>query len=346
MMVLLALLGGGFWGPGPSNATAEPPLPLTLTLEFRGFEAAAPELPEADSLWRVLWLLELEPSPNETPSEFRWPEFAIRTDGDRLSVPVGEKWEPYFVSRLELGTGKMRQLDAEPRFFPMMSRLILGLPMGLIEALTTAVIPDHVIVNGKQVLDQVSAEEDLATIAGRTLIMAELKFFASLPTSHINKLGAQMGTEELDSKRFNRLHWRALSTAMKNGYRERYDIPALDLDTILGAISTGDWIDFVIIPAAVSIYATRFGIDRKIRISDDVRMELHIEKLSRFQSVIQDNHGGRLFSASLNLFKLPVSAIVSLNAAPNGVGIGFIGIGTDVNTALRALYSYEEPRDR
>lgn len=345
MAWLLALLGGGFWGPGPSTATAEPPLPMSLALEFH-FEESAPEAPESDKFWPVLWVLDAAPASNETPSEFRWPDAVVRRDGERLAAPVGEKWEPYYVSRLELGYDRVRRLDAEPVFFPTMSRLILGLPLGLVEALTTAIVPDSVIVNGKQVLDQVSADEDLATIAGRTLVMAELKFFASLPTSHINKLGAQQGTEELDAKRFNRLHYRALFTAMKNGYRERYEIPALDLDTILGAISTGDWIDFVIIPAAVSIYATRFGIDRRIRISEDVRMELHIEKLSRFQSVIQDNHGGRLFSASLNLFKLPVSAIVSLNAAPGGVDIGFIGIGTDVNSALRALYNYEAPRDR
>ena len=37
------------------------------------------------------------------------------------------------------------------------------------------------------------ATEDLATITGRTLLMAELKFFASLRTSEINKFGAQEG---------------------------------------------------------------------------------------------------------------------------------------------------------
>ncbi|MBI3856301.1 MAG: hypothetical protein HY293_11485 [Planctomycetes bacterium] len=314
-----------------------------MTLEFRGFEPAPAEIPELDSLWRVAWIAE---PPREKASGFRWPVLACPPESERLPGSDGERWEPYFTSRLELGAARLRAIETAPVVYPAISRAILGLPLGLIEAVTTLTLPDTVIVNGRRVFDQVDATEDLATITGRTLLMAELKFFASLRTSEINKFGAQEGTEDLDQQRFNRLQWRALFNATKSAYRERFEIPSLDLDTILSALSTGDWMDFIIVPAAVSVYAARFGIDRKIRVSDDFRIELQIEKATRFQKVLTTDHGGRLFSASLNFFKLPVSAIVSLEAAPHGVGFEFIGIGTDVNTALCAINNYEAPRDR
>src|SRR5262249_39716715 len=229
---------------------------------------------------------------------------------------------------------------------PALSRTVLGLPMGLIEALTDATVPEVVIVKDKQVLNQVAATEDLATITGRTILQAEMRFLASLPTSYIATSGVENGTEDFDRKRLMRLQWRAIFNGVKNGYRERYQIPSLDLDTILSAVSTGDWLDFIIIPAAVSIYAARFGVERRIRISDDFRVELQLVNATRFRTVLTEDRGGRLVSASVNLFRMPVSFIVSLEADPHGVAFGFIGIGTDINTALCAALNHEGPRDK
>jgi len=63
-----------------------------------------------------------------------------------------------------------------------------------------------------------------------------------------------------------------------------------------------------------------------------------------------EHKGGRVVSLSLNFFKLPVSAIVSLEGTPHGLGYAFIGIGTDINAALTTVYnnkdSVQEDRDR
>jgi hypothetical protein len=341
MLWLLALLGTI----GASPSTAEPPLPLSLAVTL--VEQAPSILPELDSLWPVYWLdSRLDARDAFDSSDFHWPDVARAQDLSRLPTPTGETSDLYYMSRIELGLARIRQMEVEPRLFPALSRAIFGLPLGLIEALTEVSAPSVVIVNGKQVFNQVDATEDLATIAGGTLLKAEMNFLASLPNSYINTVGVQNGTEDFDRSRLFRLQWRALFNGMKNGYRERYEIPSLDIDTVLSAVSTGDWMDFIIVPAAVSMYAARFGVDRKINLGDDVRIELQIEKATRFRKVLMSDHGGRLMGASLNIFNLPASIILSLEADPRGLGIEFIGIGTDINTALCAITNYEDPRTR
>ena len=340
MDLLFALLGGCLFGIGPAAPAAEPPLPVTLQLGEIGPSPLI--LPEADPLWPVFWLVELpEDALPEVASEFHWPVYSPA--GDRLPPPATE--ESYFPSRLDLAYTAYRKLDPPGMLYPNIAHAILDVPMSLLEALTTLIAPDGVIANDRQVFDQVSATDDLATIMAKSLLTSEMKFYGSLRKSEIFKTGVQMGTEDFDSRRFNRLQYRALFNAMKNSYRDRYRIPALDLDTVLSTVTTGDWLDVLIIPAAVSIYAAQFGFDRKIRLSDDVRMEFQIEKLMRWRKMITDDHTGRLMGFSLNLFKLPVSAIVTVYAGNGGVGIEFVGIGTDINTAICTIFNHEASRD-
>jgi hypothetical protein len=341
MELLFALLGGWVGNIGSAATAAEPPLPIRLDL--RELEPSPIVLPELDPHWPVFWLLDLpEDALSDVPIVFRWPEWSPL--GDRLPPPVTER-EPYFPSRLELAYEQYQKLDPPGMLYPNVAHAILDVPMSLVEALTTLIVPDGVIANDRQVFDQVSATEDLATLVARSLVTSEMRFYASLKTSQIYKTGVQMGTEEFDSRRLKRLQYRSIFNGMKNAYRERYRIPALDLDTILSTVTTGDWIDVLIVPAAVSIYAAQYGIDRKIRISDDVRMDFQIEKLARFRKVMTSDHGGRLFGYSLNLFKLPVSAIVTVYAMGKGVGVEFIGIGTDINTAICTIFNHEGSRD-
>lgn len=341
MELLFALLGGLFGGIGPAATAAEPPFPIRLDL--REIDPSPLILPELDPHWPVFWLID---APDDTlpdvPIVFRWPTHSPA--GDRLPPPSAEK-EPPFPSRVDLALVQYRKLDPPGMLYPNVAHAILDIPMSLVEALTTLIAPDGVIANDRQVFDQVSATDDLAAIIARSLVTSEMRFYGSLKNSQIYKTGVQMGTEDFDSRRFKRLQYRSLFNAMKNAYRERYRIPALDLDTILGTVTTGDWLDVLIVPAAVSLYAAQFGIDRKIRISDEVRVELQIEKLARFQKVLTSDHHGRLLGFSLNLFKLPVSAIVTVYAAGQGVGVEFIGIGTDINTAICTIFNHEGSRD-
>jgi hypothetical protein len=341
MQLLFALLGEIFGGIGPVAAAAEPPLPIRLDLSE--IDPAPMILPESDPHWPVFWLIDPpEDTLPDLPILFRWP--VCSPAGDRLPPPTTDR-EPYFPSRLDLAYAQYQKLDPPGMLYPNVAHAILDVPMSLLEALTTLIAPDSVIANDRLVFDQVSATDDLATLMAKSLITSEMRFYGSLKNSQIYKTGVQMGTEDFDSRRFNRLQYRALFNAMKNAYRDRYRIPALDLDTILSTVTTGDWLDVIIVPAAVSIYAAQFGFDRKIRISDEVRIELQIEKLARFRKVITSEHHGRLMGFSLNLFKLPVSTIVTVYSSGQGVGVEFIGIGTDINTAICTIFNHEGSRD-
>jgi len=334
MLLLLSLLLGGIEG---SSTTTEARLPLRLILPELAIAEA--EAPERDALWRVDWI---EVCLLESSADvFEWPEFTIRPDAARFQE-TGEAYDSYYTSRLELGLRRFQQMEAQPRFFNAVSGAILGLPLGLIEALTTWTAADSIVVNGKQVFNQVAAEDDLATIAARALLHAEMKFLGGIQTSYVTTTAVGMGTEEYDMRRVKRMQWRAMAKGLKDAYRERYQVPAMDIDTIVSTLSTGDWVDFVIIPAAVSAYAARFGIERKIRVADEFRIELQIEKMSRFQKVLVEHKGGRVLSLALNFFKLPVSAIVSLEGTPHGLGYAFVGIGTDINAALTTVYNNKD----
>jgi hypothetical protein len=343
MALLLSLLLGGIEA---SSTTYEPPLPVRLILA--DIETIEIEAPDRDALWRVDWI---EVCLLESPADaFVWPQFTIRPYLGRLQDQNVESGDPYYASRIDLGMKRLLEMEAEPRFFPAVSEAIFGLPLGLLEAFTTWTAANSVVVNGKQVFNQVAAEDDLATITGYAILHAEMKFLAGIQTSYVTTTAVGMGTEEYDMRRVKRMQWRAVAKGLKEAYRERYQVPAMDLDTIISTVSTGDWLDFVIIPAAVSAYAARFGIERKFRLADEIKVELQIEKFSRFQKVLLDHKGGRVFSMSLNFFKMPVSAIVSMEGTPHGLGYAFIGIGTDINAALTTVYnnrdSVQEDRDR
>jgi hypothetical protein len=348
MSALVAFLGTVLGGVGYAGHTGETPLPLEL--ELREIAPTPSDLTETDpdSFLRITWVLAppIEEETASAPSVFRWPELRIPTADDRLKRQNEEKWEGTYPDRLELGYARIQKLEDEPRFMPAMARLVFGIPTGLIEALTFRLVPDTVVANDKLVFDQDSASEDYAAILGRSLMTAEMKFYASIPRSYLWKFGAQMGSEDLDSRRLNRFEVRAFFSGMKNAYRERFGIPGLDLDTVMSTFTTGDWVDFFIVPVAVSLYAARFGVDRKLRITDEFRIDLQVERGARFVKVLTSRHAGRLVGASLNLFKIPASAIVSFSAdGGSHVGVEFVGIGTDLSTAICMLYNHQGSRD-
>src|SRR4030095_13828086 len=106
-----------FGGIGPAATAAEPPLPLRLVLWE--VDPAPPALPEFDSIWRAPWFVEpAEEEPPSPPAVFRWPEFAITIVGERLQVQSGEKWEPYYTGRLELGSARLQKMEGEQELVP------------------------------------------------------------------------------------------------------------------------------------------------------------------------------------------------------------------------------------
>ena len=154
-------------------------------------------------------------------------------------------------------------------------------PNLLVEGLAALLIPTHLELNGQTLFDRSRQDEDFAATFVRQLVRKEQSFFARLGGSDLATFGVQNGTEEMDRDRFNAAQGRLFFDVLKKSYRERFNVPALDFDTALTVLRTGTWGDAVLVPAVLSAYTYRFGVDRKFKVSDDLRLEFHLDRGTR-----------------------------------------------------------------
>lgn len=238
---------------------------------------------------------------------------------------------------LELGLSLLWEIENEPRFFPTLTSVALFPATFVAEGLAWLLLPHSITLNGHTILDRDASREDLGTILVRTLVEREVKFLAGLGGTYVNTIDVELGLTEMDRTRFDRLQSRVIFDSVKRAYKERYHVPSMDLDTLVNTLSTGEWADFLIVPAVVSAYAARYGIDRKWQVLEDLRVQIHVEKATRLYKFATQDHGGQIGSLAINLFKLPVSFIFEAEMDRRGVVPGFAGIGTDLGVVLEAI---------
>jgi hypothetical protein len=284
-----------------------------------------------------------------------WPPRLPEAPGEEELGPFARIWLPFDaippvarkitpsdepdVSTLEFGRLKLQELRDEPRFFLDAMGAVLFPVTFVAEGAAWLLLPHSISVNGQKILDQDASREDLGTIFVRTFLERELKFLAGLSGSYVATMNVEMGLQEPDQSHFHRLQSRVILDSLKRSYKERYRVPSMDLDTLLETVTTGEWLDFLVVPALFSVYAARYGIDRRFKIDENVRISVHIEKGSRLYKFATSDQGGEIGSVALNLFNLPVSFIVQLEMDHHRPSPGFIGIGTDLGVVVEALYA-------
>ena len=241
------------------------------------------------------------------------------------------------LSSLSLGLGRLREMEEEPVVFPQISRMVFAPANFVVEGLSYLMMPDSIRIGGQKVFDRGFVREDLGTIYARTLVKKEASFLAGLSDSDASSINVELGTEEMDLSRVRRRQNRVLIDSFKRAYKERYQLPPVDLDTLRESFTSGNWLDFVVIPTAFSVIVARQGIERKIRLSDDVRIDLTIEKGTRIYEAMRDHEGGRLAGLSINFFDLPFSPIMTVDSLEDGIGVGFAGIGTDLDAVTESI---------
>lgn len=253
----------------------------------------------------------------------------------RRTAPLRSDYDE--PSQVELGLLRREELDAEPRlFYDVTGAALLPLTFTT-ESLAWLLMPGSVTVNGHRLFDQ-TGHEDMGSIFARTLVERETKFYAGLPNTYVTNMNVELGLEEMSAKRFNRLHSRVLFDSLKRSYRERYQVPALDVDTVTDTLSSGDWLDYIVVPSLVGASAARYGFDRKVDVDPNLRLTLHVEKGTRLYKAYTRHHGGQLGSLAITPFRLPVSLMVQTDMIDGRPGLGFIGIGTDLSLVMEALY--------
>lgn len=274
-------------------------------------------------------------------------------DFDRVWLPFGipsaaEAPPPGLLPRVDepdvpamvLGRSLLEDIRNEPRFFPGLMNVLLFPATFTTEALAWLLLPRSISLNGQTILDQDGGSEDIGSIFVRTFVEKEIHFLAGLSGTYVSTINVELGLQEYDHQRFDRLQSRVVFDSLKKAYKERYHVPAMDLDTVVGALSTGGWVDYLIIPAVVSGYAARYGFDRKWQLTDWLKVQLHVEKAERLYKFATEKHGGEIGAIAVNVFNLPVSVLFQADrGAHSFVEPAFIGIGTDLNVVLTAIES-------
>ena len=232
--------------------------------------------------------------------------------------------------------GWMAEVDAEPEL-PLVLKIGLAPVNFLVEGSAWLFLPRRIIVNGVVLFDQDASSEDFATIFARELMRRELSFLAGLAGTVVVTTNVELGFDEPDKHRFDKLQSRVPFDALKKAWRERFSIPKLELETVVEAVKTGEIVDVVLVPAAISAYAMRFGIEKKWRPCDDVRIAVSVERGTRLYKVATQETYRRVASLSVNLFELPVSLIFCLYGGKQGLDLGFVGIGTDLSGVIEAI---------
>ncbi len=204
-------------------------------------------------------------------------------------------------------------------------RLALHVPSLIVEGGVSLALPDRLDFNGQLLFDQRPGREDVFTTFSRILLRKETSYFAGL------------GDSDIDRHRFDAEQVGLLFDTLKRTYRERYQLPSLDVDTALAAFRSGDGLDAAVLPLAVSAYAYRFGLDKKWSPFENVRIHLRLERGSRvYRTLAEDSHH-HLGSLALSLFELPISAFLSVDARAGRPETAFLGIGSDFAAVLEAV---------
>ncbi len=229
-------------------------------------------------------------------------------------------------------------LDRPPdTFLAEVGRLALQVPNLVVEGSSSLALPDRLGFNGQTFFDQGPGQEDFVTVFSRILLKKERSFFAGLGDSELATSGVEAGTAEIDRHRFDDYQVRILFDSLKRAYRERYQIPSLDLDTAIATFSTGNWLDALVLPTAVTAYTYRFGLDKKWSPFEGLRLQVRLERGSRvYRTLAEDSHH-HLGSLALTLFELPISAFLSVDAQAGRPETAFLGIGTDFAAVLEAV---------
>ena len=220
---------------------------------------------------------------------------------------------------------------------PFAVRLALAPVTLAVEGAAYLFFPRHLQFNNTVIFDQDSSDEDFGAIVFRTFLKRETSFLAALSNSGLSTTSLELGYDEPAKHRFTAQQSKVLADSLKRAYRERFGVPKLELDTVLTTVSTGEWIDWLLVPAVVSLYTVRFGLDKTWRPSDDVAIRFNIEKGMRIYRAATSETHRTMAGVAITLFRPPVSAIIVVDGGGGKVDFGFIGFGTDLNVVTEAI---------
>jgi hypothetical protein len=175
----------------------------------------------------------------------------------------------------------------------------------------------------------------------RTLVAREARFFASLESSELYTPGFEAGTEELDERllrdRQRRILWDALRTTYLGRYRERAEDTLRDESLEVYAWKGPD---FVVLPPLVAGYVYFRGLEKDFSFAG-TRLSVAFEPVHEWLGE-RDVWGA--MNAEWKVKGCPVGLVVSVGLHDGGLGLDFVGIGTSLSIARKAVALQREGR--
>ena len=216
---------------------------------------------------------------------------------------------------------------------------ILRGPGALVDEGVRWLLPRNVEFGRVVLFDSTASREPLEQIFLRTVARREGDLFGDFESLELSTIGLEAGLEEVDEGVLRDTQRRVLMESARRAYKERYLIPALDLDTAVALVTRGGALDAYLVPIVISAYAVQFGVQRTIRIGDSISIGVRIERGTRVWRVFAEDSSHPLATLSVRLFRWPVAAICELEGDRGKVEFAFAGLGTDLQAALEAVNS-------
>lgn len=163
----------------------------------------------------------------------------------------------------------------------------------------------------------------------------EQRFFTRFGESPVDTYGIENGTEEVDAERLFMEQRKVVWDALRKTAFSKYKVKAEERFRE-EALSFREWrgLDFVLLPPLMAAYVCSRGVDRNVSMGST-------EACFTIEPVWRMSRGGEECAAALGMeWKIkdfPVGLIVTAGRYGSGWELDFVGIGTSIGMAQRAL---------
>jgi len=164
----------------------------------------------------------------------------------------------------------------------------------------------------------------------------EYRYLSRFGESRASTVGFEEGTEDVDTEEFSRDQRKILLDALRRTYFSKYRFrPAERLRDEAFYFNEWKGMDFVVLPPAMAAYLWLRGLEKRFSIQG-TSLRVSLEPLSRWREKDEDLVAGvGLEWAPTRDF--PVAFLLSAGRSEGSTGIDFVGIGTSLGTAIKAL---------
>jgi len=328
------------------NLPVEPA--LDTGLEFSEIEPAGPALPEApaDEAAEGVWPPALTPPPEPELEPFIWPDLPSEAHGSPFSELLEQPFlTPQFLSQVQsvsasnpvvefvnsmlsgpellLGTGTNLLMDWIPRPDPERwgdgdDRPVVFRVLDLHVRNQGALLPNYL----------------------HALLLREQSFFTRLAEWDMDLDAYGEGVVEIDLDYLERKQKKLVWDTLRRTYMARYQLEGRET-VRKDAFGYSEWrtIDYVVIPPAGAAYLYFRGFDQRIT-SGDLRLNVGVEPIREWVGFKRDFVGG--LTVEVMVKACPLGLVAAFGVSDGEFTMDFIGIGTEIDIALKALARRQE----